>query len=72
MKEVLRSNDLVRLSWAEALLTDHGIQAVVADVHASAVEGSISAIQRRVMAPEEDLERARALIARHDPDNAGG
>jgi hypothetical protein len=63
MKELLRTNDLVRLSWVEALLADAGIECVVLDQHTSLVEGSIGAIQRRLMVAERDHERARRLIA---------
>ncbi len=63
MKELLRSNDAVRLSWAEALLTAAGIEIVIADRHTSIVEGSIGAIQRRILVADEDLARARALLA---------
>ena len=63
MKELLRSNDPVRLSWAEALLASAGIEIVVADRHTSVVEGSIGAIQRRILVAEDDLARARSLLA---------
>jgi hypothetical protein len=63
MKELLRTNDLVRLSWIEALLADVGIDCVVLDQHTSLVEGSIGAIQRRLMVAARDHERARRLIA---------
>ncbi|HYL32641.1 MAG TPA: DUF2007 domain-containing protein [Stellaceae bacterium] len=62
MKELLRSNDPVRLSWAEALLASVGIKTVIADRHTSVVEGSIGAIQRRILVAEEDLARARKLL----------
>ena len=63
MKELLRTNDLVRLSWIEALLRDAGINCLVLDQHTSLVEGSIGAIQRRLMVDERDHLRARQLIA---------
>ncbi|HYL48742.1 MAG TPA: DUF2007 domain-containing protein [Stellaceae bacterium] len=63
MKELLRSNDPVRLSWAEALLASAGIETVIADQHTSVVEGSIGAIQRRILVAEENLARARTLLA---------
>ena len=47
MREVLRSNDAVRLSWLVALLADAGIASVVFDGHMSIVEGSIGALPRR-------------------------
>ncbi len=63
MKELVRTNDPVRLSWLQALLRDSGIECVVLDAHTSAVEGSIGAIPRRVMVADPDLVRARALLA---------
>ena len=63
MKELLRTNDLVRLSWLEALLSDAGIECLVLDQHTSLVEGSIGAIQRRLMVNDHDLPRARILLA---------
>lgn len=63
MKELVRTNDPVRLSWLQALLADAGIEAVVLDTHASIIEGSIGAIQRRLMVHEDDHRRARAILA---------
>jgi hypothetical protein len=63
LKELLRTNDVVKLSWLVALLADAGIDAVVLDTHISIVEGSIGAFQRRLMVPDEALERARRLLA---------
>ena len=62
MKELLRSNDPVLLSWAEALLDGEGIRSVLLDAHTSAVEGSISAIPRRLMVGDRDWSRAKRLI----------
>jgi len=70
VKELLRSNDLVVLSWAQAMLEGAGIAAVVLDAHASAVDGSISAIARRVMVDDEDWARAKKVI--DDAAPAGG
>ena len=63
MKELLRTNDPVRLSFLEALLKDSGIESLVLDHHTSLVEGSIGAIPRRLMVAEGDHSRARLLIA---------
>ncbi|WP_374443899.1 DUF2007 domain-containing protein [Stella sp.] len=63
MVELLRTNDVVRLSWLTALLRDAGIGAVVLDGHASLMEGSIGAIQRRLMVDAGDLAAARRLLA---------
>ncbi|MDP9138982.1 MAG: DUF2007 domain-containing protein [Pseudomonadota bacterium] len=62
MVELLRSNDMVLLSYVLHLLQDAGLTPVVFDEHTSAVEGSIGALPRRVMVAEEDLPRARRIV----------
>lgn len=62
MREVLRTNDLVLLSYALHLLAEAGIEGHVFDGHMSAVEGSIGAFPRRLMVSEEELERARRTL----------
>ena len=62
MKELLRTNDPVHLSWAMATLAQAGIECLVLDQHTSVVEGSIGAIQRRLVVAERDYRRARALM----------
>ncbi len=69
MKELLRTNDPVRLSWLRALLKDSGIDSLVFDHHTSLVEGSIGAIPRRLMVAERDYRRARALLATSVPED---
>jgi hypothetical protein len=63
MKELLRTNDQVRLSFVEAILAAAGIETVVLDQHTSVIEGSIGAIQRRIMVATRDHARARAMLA---------
>ena len=63
MQEVLRTNDVVKISWIQALLADAGIEAVVLDAHTSILEGSIGAIPRRICVADEDVGRARAVLA---------
>ena len=67
MRELLRTNDPVTLSWIDALLREAGIGCVILDSHTSIIEGSIGAIPRRVMVADEDFERARALLAASAP-----
>jgi hypothetical protein len=62
MRTVTTSNDLVRLSFLHALLRDAGIDCVLLDSHASAVEGSIGAIPRRLMVLDEDESQARRVL----------
>jgi hypothetical protein len=67
MKELLRTNDAVRLSWLQAVLAEAGIEAIVLDNHTSIIEGSIGAIQRRLMVADADHFRARAVM--HDAES---
>ena len=66
MIELLRSNDVVTLSFVEVLLRDAGIESVLLDQHMSNTEGSIGAFNRRVMILDEDETEARALLAAAD------
>lgn len=66
MKELLRTNDPVKISWVTALLADSGIEALVLDAHTSIVEGSIGAIPRRIMVVDEDFTAACRVL-----DDAG-
>ncbi len=63
MRTILVSNDPVRLSFSAALLADAGIAAVVLDTHASIMEGSIGAIQRRLAVPAADEAQARRVLS---------
>lgn len=62
MKELLRTNDPVRLSFLTSLLRDADIRVVQMDAHTSIVEGSIGAIQRRLMVADDDYAPARRLL----------
>jgi hypothetical protein len=62
MKELIRSNDPVLLSYIDALLKEAGILHEIADVHISVMEGSIAAFPRRVLVDDEDFEEARDII----------
>ena len=67
MQEIARTNDPVLISWLVALLKDGGIEAFVLDAHTSTLEGTASAIPRRVMVIDEDHARAKSLV-----EEAGG
>jgi hypothetical protein len=71
MVELVRTNDPVFLSWLVATLAGDGIRAVVLDGHTSVMEGSISAIQRRVMVDDGDLWRAKRILAEGEAIRAG-
>ncbi len=63
MKEILRSNDPVQLSYVEMVLRDAGLHPVLFDGYTSMLEGSISAIQRRLMVLDEEEVQALEIIA---------
>ena len=63
MKELLRTNDVVRLSFLQSLLRDSGIESLVLDHHTSLVEGSIGAIPRRLMVAQQDYPLACSVLA---------
>ena len=62
MIELLKTNDPVLISFVQATLADAGIEALVLDTHASILEGSASAIPRRIMVMDEDLETAKQIL----------
>lgn len=73
MRTVLISNDLVRLSFLAALLRDAGIESILLDHHASAMEGSIGAIPRRLaVLPEDERQAQRVLREAGEAGEAGG
>ena len=62
MKNILYTNDVVKLSWIQALLADSGVESILLDVHTSVIEGSIGAIPRRLAVSDDDYERARRVL----------
>lgn len=62
MKELLRTNDVVLLSYATALLRDEGLAPIVLDTHTSILEGSVGAIPRRLMVADAEYDSARVLL----------
>jgi hypothetical protein len=62
MRELIRTNDAVLLSFAQSVLNAAGISNFVADQHMSIVEGSIGAFPRRILVHEEDWGASRAAL----------
>jgi hypothetical protein len=62
MKELLRSNDQVVISFVDALLNESGIAHSIADQHMSIMDGSIGALPRRVLVAEDDLVPAQRIL----------
>jgi hypothetical protein len=72
LRELLRTNDPVRISFASALLKEAGIVFDVFDGHTSSLEGSVMAIQRRLVVLDEDADEARRLLIDAGIDPADG
>jgi hypothetical protein len=64
MQELLRSNDPVELSFAAHVLGEAGVDFLVVDTFTSAIEGSIGAIPRRILVPDEQLVKARMALGK--------
>lgn len=62
MKELLRTNDPVLLSFVSALLREADVVFMVADSNMSVMEGSIGILPRRVLVDSDDIEAARQIL----------
>jgi hypothetical protein len=62
MKELIRTNDAVVLSFAESLLKDAGIGCLVADQNMSVLDGSIGILPRRILVADDDAAQARRIL----------
>jgi hypothetical protein len=62
MAELVRTNDPGVISVVEGLLAGADIPYQVADRNMSVLEGSISAIQVRILVPAESEDEARELL----------
>lgn len=62
MRELIKTNDPVLLTFVESLLGEAEIDCTVADRHMSVLEGSIGVLPRRVLVADAQLEQARALL----------
>jgi hypothetical protein len=60
--EIMRTNDPVALSFAESLMKDAGIFAMIADQGMSILEGSLGILQRRLLVDSDRVDEARRLL----------
>jgi hypothetical protein len=63
MKELVRTNDAVLISFVEALMRDAGIAYLVADQNMSVLDGSLGILPRRIMVDADEIERAKKILA---------
>ena len=62
MKELLRTTDIVLLTYINSLLNDARVPVLIADIHVSSVEGSIGAFPRRVLVDAEDWDESKSVL----------
>ncbi|MEM7214079.1 MAG: DUF2007 domain-containing protein [Pseudomonadota bacterium] len=62
MKELVATNNLVTISFVEALLNDAEIDYIVLDQNMSVLEGSIGIIPRRIMVVDTVWYKASQLL----------
>ena len=71
MIEVLRTNNPIRLDYAMVLLKQAGCHPFVADRFTAAVEGSILAVERRILVPDEYAATAKDILKQLDKPHQG-
>ena len=62
MKELVRTNNPVLISFVESLLKELEVRYFIADQAISAAEGSIGMFPRRILVLPEHFDKARALL----------
>ena len=62
MEELVRTNDIVLISYIQSLLDDAGVMHMVLDAHMSVLEGSIGLIQRRILVDSDQAALARMRL----------
>ena len=66
MEELLRTNDITVIAYANAILAGSGIDVFELDVNVSVLEGSIGILPRRLMVRSDDLIKAQQLMRDHE------
>ena len=62
MKTILKTNNLIQLTWVKFILDNYNINFYVMDQSMSSVEGNISAIPVRILVDYENAEKAERII----------
>ena len=63
MQELIRTNDVVLLSYAESLIRDAGIHCMIADQTMSILEGSRGLLPRRFLVEADRADEARQILS---------
>jgi hypothetical protein len=63
LRELVRTNDAVLISAIEALLKSANITHIIVDQNMSVLEGSIGIFPRRILVDDDEITKARRLLA---------
>ena len=63
MQILIRSNDIIYLTWVRSILSHNNIEFIVLDESMASTEGNISAIPVRILVDDNDLKKAKYLIS---------
>ena len=66
MREIVKTNEPVLLSYIEHLLREAGIIMMIADQVISMMEGSIGVFPKRVLVADDQWHEARAVLIAAD------
>jgi len=66
MEELLRTNDMVLISYIESMLNDAGVPYHVMDINMSVIEGSLGVLPRRIMVQSDQINQARRIVNEAD------
>lgn len=66
MKNLIKTTDIVLISFVQALLKDAGIETLVLDTHTSVIEGSIGILPRRICIDDDDWAQAVRILKEAD------
>lgn len=64
VKELIRTNDTVFISFLTHRLREEGIESFEMDSHMSLVEGSLGILPKRIMVADDEYESARRSSTR--------
>ena len=69
MQILIRSNDIIYLTWVKSILSHNNIEFFVLDESMASTEGNISAIPVRILVNDDDLKKAKYLISQTENNN---
>ena len=69
MQILIRSNDIIYLTWVKSVLSHNNIEFFVLDESMASTEGNISAIPVRILVDDNDLKKAKYLISQTGNNN---